>query len=263
MRDILDEIVAYKLKEVEKFKKELSQVYLESRVEIIRKSEVASMSLAVRNSTTGIIAEVKRKSPSKGWIAQTAIPEKVAYSYQNNGATALSILTDSEYFGGSNAHIRLARQEKVYLPILYKNFIIDEYQIYQAKVCGASAILLIAACLTKEQCAAFIQKAHELKLEVLLEMHSEEETEYAELGPDMCGINNRNLGTFETDVNNSFNLIERLPADAVKVSESGISDVETIRRLKEVGYHGFLIGETFMKEPDPGLALQQFVSKLS
>lgn len=263
MRDILDEIVAYKLKEVEKFKKELSQVFLESRVEIIRKSEVASMSLAVRNSTTGIIAEVKRKSPSKGWIAQTAIPEKVAYSYQNNGATALSILTDSEYFGGSNAHIRLARQEKVYLPILYKNFIIDEYQIYQAKVCGASAILLIAACLTKERCAALIQKAHELKLEVLLEMHSEEETEYAELGPDMCGINNRNLGTFETDVNNSFNLIERLPADAVKVSESGISDVETIRRLKEVGYHGFLIGETFMKEPDPGLALQQFVSKLS
>ena len=263
MGDILDEIVAYKLKEVEKFKKELSQVYLESRVEIIRKSEVASMSLAVRNSTTGIIAEVKRKSPSKGWIAQTAIPEKVAYSYQNNGATALSILTDSEYFGGSNAHVRLARQEKVYLPLLYKNFIIDEYQIYQAKVCGASAILLIAACLTKEQCAAFIQKAHELKLEVLLEMHSEEETEYAELGPDMCGINNRNLGTFDTDVNNSFNLIERLPADAVKVSESGISDVETIRRLKEVGYHGFLIGETFMKEPDPGLALQQFVSKLS
>lgn len=263
MRDILDEIVAYKLKEVEKFKKELSQVFLESRVEIIRKSEVASMSHAVKNSTTGIIAEVKRKSPSKGWIAQTAIPEKVAYSYQNNGATALSILTDSEYFGGSNAHIRLARQEKVYLPILYKNFIIDEYQIYQAKVCGASAILLIAACLTKEQCAAFIQKAHELKLEVLLEMHSEEETEYAELGPDMCGINNRNLGTFDTDVNNSFNLIERLPADAVKVSESGISDVETIRRLKEVGYHGFLIGETFMKEPDPGLALQQFVSKLS
>ena len=235
MGDILDEIVAYKLKEVEKFKKELSQVYLESRVEIIRKSEVASMSLAVRNSTTGIIAEVKRKSPSKGWIAQTAIPEKVAYSYQNNGATALSILTDSEYFGGSNAHVRLARQEKVYLPLLYKNFIIDEYQIYQAKVCGASAILLIAACLTKEQCAAFIQKAHELKLEVLLEMHSEEETEYAELGPDMCGINNRNLGTFDTDVNNSFNLIERLPADAVKVSESGISDVETIRRLKEVG----------------------------
>ena len=251
MRDILDEIVAYKLKEVEKYKKELSQVFLESRVEIIRKSEVVSMSLAIKSSNTGIIAEFKRKSPSKGWIAKDASPESTAYSYQTNGATALSILTDSEYFGGSNTHIRLARQQKVYLPILYKNFIVDEYQIYQAKICGASAVLLIAACLTKEQCRA------------LLEMHSEEDTEYAELEPDMCGINNRNLGTFETDVNNSFNLIERLPADAVKVSESGISDVDTIRRLKEVGYHGFLIGETFMKEPDPGLALQQFIAQLS
>ena len=239
MRDILDEIVAHKLKEVEKFKEELKQVFLESRVEIVLKSEVVSMRLAIKNSNTGIIAEVKRKSPSKGWIAKDVIPEKIAYSYQTNGATALSILTDSEYFGGSNTHIRLARQQKVYLPILYKNFIVDEYQIYQAKICGASAILLIAACLTKEQCRAFIQKAH------------------------MYGINNRNLGTFVTDVNNSFNLIQRLPADAVKISESGISDVDTIRQLKEVGFHGFLIGETFMKEPDPGLALNQFIAQLS
>ena len=151
---------------------------------------------------------------------------------------------------------------KVYIPILYKNFIIDEYQLYQARVCGASAVLLIAACLSKEQCKNLIHKAHELELEVLLEMHSEEETEYAELEPDMCGINNRNLGTFDTDVNNSFNLIQRLPADAVKVSESGISDVDTIRQLKTVGYQGFLIGETFMKEPDPGLALSQFIAQL-
>ena len=244
MGDILDEIVA------------------ESRVEILHRSEVVSMKLALTNATTGIIAEVKRKSPSKGWIARNAIPEKIAYSYQINGATALSILTDSNYFGGSNAHIRLAKQEKVYIPILYKNFIIDEYQLYQAKVCGASAVLLIAACLSKEKCRNFINKAHELNLEVLLEMHSEEETEYAELEPDMCGINNRNLGTFITDVNNSLNLIERLPADAVKVSESGISDIETIRQLKAVGYQGFLIGETFMKEPDPGLALNQFISQL-
>jgi len=262
MGDILDEIVASKRKEVEKFKKELSLVFLESRVEILGKSEMLSMKTALQNSTTGIIAEVKRKSPSKGWIARDVIPEKIAYSYQGNGATALSILTDSEYFGGSNAHIRMARQAKVYIPILYKNFIIDEYQIYQAKVCGASAILLIAACLTKEQCRDFINKAHSMNLEVLLEMHTEEETEYAELGPDMCGINNRNLGSFVTDVNNSFNLIERLPAEAVKVSESGISDVNTIRQLKAVGYQGFLIGETFMKEPDPGLALQQFISQL-
>jgi indole-3-glycerol phosphate synthase len=262
MGDILDEIVAFKRKEVEKFKKELPQVFLESRVEILGKSEMLSMKIALQNSTSGIIAEVKRKSPSKGWIARDIIPEKIAYSYQENGATALSILTDSEFFGGSNAHIRMARQEKIYIPILYKNFIIDEYQIYQAKICGASAILLIAACLTKEQCRDFINKAHSMKLEVLLEMHTEEETEYAELGPDMCGINNRNLGSFVTDVNNSFNLIERLPAEAVKVSESGISDTNTIRQLKAAGYQGFLIGENFMKEPNPGLALQQFVSQL-
>ena len=194
------------------------------------------MKLALKNSTSGIIAEFKRKSPSKGWIARNASPEKTAYSYQQNGATAVSILTDSEFFGGSNAHIRLARQEKVYIPILYKNFIIDEYQLYQAKVCGASAVLLIAACLSKDQCRNLINKA--------------------------CGINNRNLGTFITDVNNSLNLIERLPAEAVKVSESGISDIDTIRQLKAVGYQGFLIGETFMKEPEPGLALNQFISQL-
>ena len=262
MGDILEEIVAFKRKEVEKFKKELSQVYLERRVEILKNSEMVSMKLALKNSTSGIIAEFKRKSPSKGWIARNTSPERTAYSYQTNGATALSILTDSEFFGGSNVHIRLARQMKVYIPILYKNFIIDEYQLYQAKVCGASAVLLIAACLSKEQCKNLIHKAHELELEVLLEMHSEEETEYAELEPDMCGINNRNLGTFDTDVNNSFNLIQRLPADAVKVSESGISDVDTIRQLKTVGYQGFLIGETFMKEPDPGLALSQFIAQL-
>ena len=262
MGDILEEIVAFKRKEVEKFKKELSQVFLESRVEILKNSEMVSMKLALKNSTSGIIAEFKRKSPSKGWIARNASPERTAYSYQTNGATALSILTDSEYFGGSNVHIRLARQMKVYIPILYKNFIIDEYQLYQARVCGASAVLLIAACLSKEQCKNLIHTAHELELEVLLEMHSEEETEYAELEPDMCGINNRNLGTFDTDVNNSFNLIQRLPADAVKVSESGISDVDTIRQLKTVGYQGFLIGETFMKEPDPGLALSQFIAQL-
>jgi len=262
MGDILDEIVAFKRYEVEKFKQELSQVYLESRVEILNNAVMPSMKSALMESSSGIIAEVKRKSPSKGWIARDIIPEKVARSYQDNGAAAVSILTDSNYFGGSNAYIRLARQAKVNIPILYKNFIIDEYQIYQAKVCGASAILLIAACLTKEQCRDFIRKAHDMNLEVLLEMHSEEETEYAELEPDMCGINNRNLGSFVTDVNNSFNLIERLPAEAIKVSESGISNIETIRQLRDVGYQGFLIGENFMKEPDPGLALQQFVSQL-
>jgi indole-3-glycerol phosphate synthase len=220
------------------------------------------MKNALMKSDTGIIAEFKRKSPSKGWINEAATADKVPISYQENGAAAISILTDSHFFGGSNVYVRTAIASKVRIPVLYKNFIIDEYQIYQAKVCGASAILLIAACLTKEQCRQLIAKAHELELEVLLEMHNEEETEYAELEPDMYGINNRNLGTFETDVNNSFQLIERLPAEGVKVSESGISDPDTIRQLRACGYKGFLIGETFMKEADPGLALKNFIAQI-
>lgn len=262
MADILEEIVAYKKREVEHFKKEIAQVYLESRVEILKNARIVSMSEFLRHSDTGIIAEFKRKSPSKGWIHKEASARIIPKSYELNGATALSILTDSHFFGGSNVFIRLAQISKVSLPILYKNFIIDEYQIYQAKICGASAILLIAACLSKEQCAQFIKKAHELELEVLLEMHTEEETEYAELGPDMYGINNRNLGTFETDINNSINLASRLPANGVKVSESGISSPEAIQQLRALGYQGFLIGETFMKEPDPGLALKNFIAQL-
>jgi indole-3-glycerol phosphate synthase len=262
MADILEEIVAYKKNEVEQFKKELHQIYLEGRVEILKNALIPSMKNALMKSDTGIIAEFKRKSPSKGWINEAATADKVPISYQENGAAAISILTDSHYFGGSNVYVRTAIASKVRIPVLYKNFIIDEYQIYQAKICGASAILLIAACLTKEQCRQFIAKAHELELEVLLEMHNEEETEYAELEPDMYGINNRNLGTFETDVNNSFQLIERLPAEGVKVSESGISDPDTIRQLRACGYKGFLIGETFMKEADPGLALKNFIAKI-
>ena len=262
MADILEEIVAYKKNEVEQFKKELHQIYLEGRVEILQNALIPSMKNALMKSDTGIIAEFKRKSPSKGWINEAATADKVPISYQENGAAAISILTDSHFFGGSNVYVRTAIASKVRIPILYKNFIVDEYQIYQAKVCGASAILLIAACLTKEQCRQFITKAHELELEVLLEMHNEEETEYAELEPDMYGINNRNLGTFETDVNNSFQLIERLPAEGVKVSESGISDPDTIRQLRACGYKGFLIGETFMKEADPGLALKNFIAQI-
>ena len=262
MADILEEIVAYKKNEVEQFKKELHQIYLEGRVEILKNALIPSMKNALMKSDTGIIAEFKRKSPSKGWINEAATADKVPISYQENGAAAISILTDSHFFGGSNVYVRTAIASKVRIPVLYKNFIIDEYQIYQAKVCGASAILLIAACLTKEQCRQFITKAHELELEVLLEMHNEEETEYAELEPDLYGINNRNLGTFETDVNNSFQLIERLPAEGVKVSESGISDPDTIRQLRACGYKGFLIGETFMKEADPGLALKNFIAQI-
>lgn len=159
-------------------------------------------------------------------------------SYQEHGAAALSILTDEQYFGGKDDFIRIARHAGVHIPILYKNFIIDEYQLFQARLCGASAVLLIAADLSKEECRSLLSTAHELGLEVLLEMHSEEELEYVEMEPDMCGINNRNLGTFITDVQNSFRLAELLPKDSVKVSESGISNPDTVKALRIAGFRG-------------------------
>ena len=262
MADILEKIVAYKKLEVERYKKELSYETLLSRVENFDRGRTESMKAALIGSNTGIISEFKRKSPSKGWINKEASPSIVPKSYQEHGAAALSILTDTHFFGGSGVNIRSARLSKVNIPILYKNFIIDDYQIYQARLAGASAILLIAACLTKEQCSDYIAKAHEIGLEVLLEMHTEADTEYAELGPDLYGVNNRNLGTFETDVNNSLQLLARLPADGVKVSESGISDPAVVKQLRDYGYRGFLIGENFMKEPDPGLALANFIAQI-
>lgn len=245
MQDILKEIVAHKHLELEQLC-----------------AKKASLREALLQSESGIIAEFKRKSPSKGWIKEDGRPDIIPLSYQQNGAAALSILTDEHYFGGSDDFIRQARQSGVTLPILYKNFVIDEAQLYAAALCGASAVLLIAACLTKAQCKSLLEKAHVLGLEVLLEMHSEEELEYADLQPDLCGINNRNLGSFVTDIENSFRLAELLPKDAVKVSESGISNPATVRALRQAGFRGFLIGENFMKTADPGLALNEFISKL-
>ena len=187
----------------------------------------------------------------------------IPLSYQQNGAAAISILTDEHYFGGCDDFIRMARKSGVTIPVLYKNFVIDEAQLYAAALCGASAVLLIAACLTKQECKRLLEKAHALGLEVLLEMHSEEELEYAELDPDLCGINNRNLGSFVTDVENSFRLAELLPKDAVKVSESGISNPETVKALRQAGFRGFLIGENFMKTADPGQALNDFLTQLT
>ena len=245
MKDILQEIVENKQRE-----------------NALLKAVKPSMRQALLDSDTGIIAEFKRKSPSKGWIKEDGRPDVIPLSYQQNGAAALSILTDPVYFGGDDEFIRAARKSGVTLPILYKNFVIDEMQLYQAALCGASAVLLIAACLTRQRCRELIDHAHSLGLEVLLEMHSEQELEYAALEPDMCGINNRNLGSFVTDVENSFRLASKLPADAVKVSESGISRPETIAALREAGFRGFLIGESFMKTSDPGQALAGFIKSL-
>ena len=261
--DILEEIVAHKRIEVERFKAALSEQEMHRRVEPLLDFSVASMSKALTDSDSGIIAEFKRKSPSKGWIKEDGRADIIPLSYQQNGASALSILADEKYFGGSDEFIKTARHSGVNIPILYKNFVIDEYQLFQARLCGASAVLLIAADLSMQQCSALLKTAHELGLEVLLEMHSESELEYAALEPDMCGINNRNLGSFITDVENSFRLAELLPKDAVKVSESGISNPDTVRALRQTGFRGFLIGENFMKTADPGQALNEFITLLT
>ena len=261
--DILEEIVAHKRVEVERFKAELSEREIHRRVEPLLDFSVASMSQALIASDSGIIAEFKRKSPSKGWIKEDGRADIIPLSYQQNGASALSILADEQYFGGSDEFIKMARHSGVNIPILYKNFVIDEYQLFQARLCGASAVLLIAADLSLQQCSALLKTAHELGMEVLLEMHSEPELEYAALEPDMCGINNRNLGSFITDVENSFRLAELLPKDAVKVSESGISNPDTVRALRQAGFRGFLIGENFMKTADPGQALNDFITQLT
>lgn len=241
----------------------LQQIITAKREELLRMTAPKpSLRQALLASDTGIIAEFKRRSPSKGWIKEEGRPDQIPLSYQQNGAAALSILTDKHYFGGHDDFIRMARQSGVTLPILYKNFVVSELQLYEALLCGASAVLLIAACLSQQECSVLMRKAHELGLEVLLEMHSEAELEYAALGPDLCGINNRNLGSFVTDVENSFRLAEKLPKEAVKVSESGIAQPETVATLRQAGFRGFLIGESFMREADPGLALKRFISQL-
>ena len=263
MKDILQEIVAWKRVELEQRKKLVRPHDLYARVEELMDGGIStrSMSRSLASSQYGIIAEFKRKSPSKGWIHENAQPMDVVPMYAASGASALSILTDGKYFGGTLEFIPQVRGS-VNIPILRKEFIVDEYQLFEARNAGADAILLIAADLSKDECRSLTQTAHELKLEVLLEMHSEEELEYLECDPDMAGINNRNLGTFHTDVANSFLLAEKMDTEAVKVSESGISNPDTVRRLREAGFQGFLMGECFMKEPDPGLALKQFIEAI-
>lgn len=261
MKDILSEIIANKRFEVDLQKQTISTEQLQDGVAHGEHS-AHSMKQALASSPTGIIAEFKRRSPSKGWIYEGAQVEEIVPAYAAAGASALSILTDEKYFGGSLKDLRTARP-LVDLPILRKDFIIDEYQLYQAKIVGADAILLIAAALEQEHCHALAEKAHELGLEVLLEIHSEEELLYINKEIDMVGINNRNLGTFHTDVENSFRLAEQLPKETVLVSESGIANPDTVKRLQASGFRGFLIGETFMKTEQPGMALEGFLKEFT
>ncbi len=285
--DILSEITDHKRIEVELQKQAVSPEQLREQVRDLMENSPAprrSMKRALASSPAGIIAEFKRRSPSKGWIYKTAKADEIPAAYEAAGASAISILTDEKFFGGSLRDIRTARP-LVDIPILRKDFIIDEYQLLQARIAGADAVLLIAACLTQEECADLTAQAHALGLEVLLEIHSPRELAYISKDVDMVGVNNRNLGTFVTDVENSFRIagqlrqtiagvrnisdVRNIPdaqdsSDTPRnlpllVSESGISYPETICRLRTAGFRGFLIGETFMKAPRPGDALKGFI----
>ena len=264
MKDILEEIVAYKRIEVAAQKEQTPPRKLYAEVErmMAEGMEKRSLSQALTENDYGIIAEFKRKSPSKGWIKEDGKPEEIPLAYEQNGAAALSILTDEMYFGGSLDFVRKARP-LVNLPILRKDFIVDEYQLFQARHVGADAVLLIAADLSKEEVRSLTALAHDLALEVLLELHAEHELDYADLPVDALGVNNRNLGTFVTDVQNSFRMAARLPEDRVLVSESGIAGPDVIRLLREAGSRGFLIGESVMRTADPGRALKEFIIRNS
>lgn len=211
-------------------------------------------------SKTGIIAEFKRKSPSKGDINKVADVVNVTEAYTKNGASALSVLTDEHFFGGSPNDLVRARVNE--LPIIRKDFIIDEYQIVESKAMGADAILLIAACLSPLEVKQLAEFAVLIGLEVLLELHDESELEHICENTGLIGINNRNLKTFEVDIDRSLAMAARIPADKIKIAESGISTVANIHLFKKNGFAGFLIGENFMKEENPGLAFQQFVTLL-
>ncbi len=262
MADILDSIVADKRLEVAAAKASVPLQVMARRAEqAIEERECISMKAALASSPIGIIAEFKRRSPSKGWICRDARPEAVVPAYAAAGAAAVSILTDSKYFGGSAGFISNVRARVPRTPLLRKDFIIDDYQLYEARAIGADAVLLIAAALEREQCRALATTAHSLGLETLLEVHSERELEYFGDNIDMLGVNNRNLGSFVTDVQTSLRLSGALPKGTVLVSESGISRPETVLELRKAGYCGFLIGETFMKSGDAAGALEDFLQE--
>jgi indole-3-glycerol phosphate synthase len=214
----------------------------------------------LQHNAIGIIAEFKRKSPSRGYINQHADAAAITKAYTDFGASGLSVLTDHEFFGGSTEDLVAARQNDI--PILRKEFIIDPYQIMAAKAMGADVILLIAACLSPTEVRFLAAYAKELKMEVLLELHDESELEHICESVDMVGINNRNLKTFKVDINHSLKLAKKIPEGKIKIAESGIDNIETIRLFKDAGYKGFLMGEKFMKETDPGEAFKLFVENL-
>jgi indole-3-glycerol phosphate synthase len=259
--NILDQIIDHKRKEVSD-RKSLYPVKLLEQSIFYASPTVSLKKYVTREDKTGIIAEFKRKSPSKGIINAHASVERTTIGYMQAGASALSVLTDKQFFGGSNEDLVVVRKFN-FCPILRKDFTIDEYQILEAKSIGADAILLIAAVLDPKQSKVFADLAHSLGLEVLLEVHDEDELKRnLEVGADLIGVNNRNLKTFEVSIEVSKRLASMIPDSVVKVSESGITDPQTIIELKKFGYRGFLMGENFMKHSSPELAAMEFVEEL-
>lgn len=256
---ILDKILSSKAIEVAERKQLIPIPVLEKTAAFSR--ECLSLKQSLLNSDSGIIAEFKRKSPSLGWIHQHANVVDVTVGYNAAGASGISILTDLPYFGGTPMDL-IAPRDQLTCPVLRKDFVIDSYQLYEAKSIGADVILLIAAALSVEKTLELACKAHELGLEVLLEVHNAEEIGHANEYVDMLGVNNRNLKTFEQNIQVSFDLADLIPHEFVKVSESGISKVDTVNELRKVGYKGFLMGENFMKEEHPAEALKRFIGGL-
>ena len=257
--NILDKIISHKREEVEVRKATVP----ENELMQTKYFAVECLSLKeslLKENATGIIAEFKRKSPSKGFINQHADVLRVTSGYTKSGASGLSVLTDHEFFGGSTEDLAIARANQI--PILRKDFIIDPYQIVASKAMGADVILLIAACLSVTEVKELSSYARRLGLEVLLELHDEDELDRICDTVDMVGINNRSLKTFEVDIDRSLRLSKIIPAGKIKIAESGISDAATIKTFRDAGYKGFLIGETFMKEPLPEQAFEQFVNNI-
>ena len=258
---ILDEIVKKKRIKVALAKEKVSLDQLSTYPLYSRTCYNLKKSVLDPNKT-GIIAEFKRASPSKGLINGRAIVSEVVKGYQQAGASAVSVLTDSDFFQGSLEDLSQAR-EALTIPLLRKEFIVDTYQIAEAKAYGADIILLIAACLSPQEIRSFASFAKKLNLNVLLEVHNEQEL-VNNIGDnlDAIGVNNRNLKDFSVDLNHSYDLVNKIPNDVIRVSESGISDPKTIKALKAVGFQGFLIGENFMKTDDPVQAIDEFVSEM-
>lgn len=259
--NILDTILASKRREIACRREQLSFDTLLARAEAMCTPVGRSFRKALSDSDTGIIAEFKRKSPSRGFIKQDAQAAEIASGYLRAGATALSVLTDEPFFGGTLDDLRAIRSV-VGLPLLRKDFIVDEYQLCEAKIAGADVVLLIAAALPSSEVSRFARFARGLNLEVLLEIHREEELDCLCDEVDVVGVNNRDLTTFVTDTTRSLRLAERIPSRFVKISESGISAPETVKALRKAGFRGFLMGENFMKEQDPAAALKKFIEEL-